>query len=338
MRHAKRHRRKSVARSICIMCMVCLVLVGVYSIGRHIESSTHKPQERGDLNMIKEDTPTVEYNGVQYRLRRGMTNILVLGVDHPEGTVVTGYRNGGQADFLMLMIIDDLNKRIIPLQIDRDTMAEITVLGVLGNVSGTQNAQICLSHGFGDGGEQSSQFTADAVSKLLLGTKIDFFVSMYLDGISVLNDAVGGITVTLEDDFSSLDPTMTPGTTLTLMGDQAEYYVRNRMNIGIGTNEARQERQRIYMEALAEKIDAKMQTGTEAINTIYDTIEPYLETNMKRGRIINEMWNSRDYQRMDLIRLEGEYTVGSDGFMEFHADPAALEQMVIDLFYEPVES
>ena len=338
MRHAKRRKRKSAARSICIMCMVCLVLVGVYSIGRHIESSTHKPQERGDLNMIKEDVPTVEHNDVQYQLRKGITSILVLGVDHPEGTVATGFRNGGQADFLMLMIIDDLNKRIVPLQIDRDTMAEITVLGVLGNVTGTQNAQICLSHGFGDGGKQSSQFTADAVSKLLLGTKIDFFVSMYLDGISVLNDAVGGVTVTLEDDFSSLDPTMTPGTTLTLMGKQAEYYVRNRMNIGIGTNEARQERQRVYMEALAEKIDEKMQAGTEAINTIYDTIEPYLETNMNRGRIINEIWNSRDYQRADLIRLKGEYQLGPDGFMEFHADPVALEQMVLELFYEPVEN
>ena len=92
------------------------------------------------------------------------------------------------------------------------------------------------------------------------------------------------------------------------------------------------------MEALAEKIDAKMQTGTETINTIYDTIEPYLETNMNRGRIINEIWNSRDYQRADLIRLKGEYQLGPDGFMEFHADPVALEQMVLELFYEPVEN
>ncbi len=33
-------------------------------------------------------------------------------------------------------------------------------------------------------------------------------MAMDMDGISVLNDSVGGVTVTLEDDFSSLDPAM----------------------------------------------------------------------------------------------------------------------------------
>ena len=34
---------------------------------------------------------------------------------------------------------------------------------------------------------------------------------MSLDGISVLNDLAGGVTVTLEDDFSAADPAMTKG-------------------------------------------------------------------------------------------------------------------------------
>lgn len=42
---------------------------------------------------------------------------------------------------------------------------------------------------------------------------------MSLDGISVLNDLAGGVTVTLEDDFSAEDPAMTRGTTLSLHGD-----------------------------------------------------------------------------------------------------------------------
>ncbi len=32
---------------------------------------------------------------------------------------------------------------------------------------------------------------------------------MSLDGISVLNDLAGGVTVRLEDDFSAADPAMT---------------------------------------------------------------------------------------------------------------------------------
>lgn len=49
-----------------------------------------------------------------------------------------------------------------------------------------------------------------------LGEFIDFYVAMNMDGISELNDLAGGVTVTLEDDFSSIDPAMTKGTTLTL--------------------------------------------------------------------------------------------------------------------------
>ncbi len=41
------------------------------------------------------------------------------------------------------------------------------------------------------------------------GKNIDFYLAMSLDGISVLNDLAGGVTVTLEDDFSAADPAMT---------------------------------------------------------------------------------------------------------------------------------
>lgn len=51
-----------------------------------------------------------------------------------------------------------------------------------------------------------------------LGESVDFYVAMNMDGISELNDLAGGVTVTLEDDFSSIDPAMTKGTTLTLPG------------------------------------------------------------------------------------------------------------------------
>ena len=79
-----------------------------------------------------------------------------------------------------------------------------------------------------------------------LGESIDFYVAMNMDGISELNDLAGGVTVTLEDDFSSIDPAMTRGTTLTLHGEQAETFVRSRMTVGDGTNASRMERQSVY--------------------------------------------------------------------------------------------
>ena len=74
-----------------------------------------------------------------------------------------------------LIVIDSKNKTVRQLKIDRDTMAEVTVLGMLGNPVGTTKMQISLAHGFGDGREESCGYARDAVSRLLQGESIDFY-------------------------------------------------------------------------------------------------------------------------------------------------------------------
>ena len=216
-------------------------------------------------------------------------------------------------------------------------MTPITILGVLGDKSGVRTAQISLSHGFGDGKEQSCELTVEAVSNLLLGAQIDFYAAMSMDGVPVLNDWAGGVTVTLEDDFSALDPAMTPGATLTLTGEQAEIYVRSRMSVGVGTNEARMKRQQQYITQATVQLDAKIRESQSAIGELYDALEPYLTTDLSRGRMINELWAARDYGRTALIEPAGEHQVGADGFMQFHADEDGLKQIVLELFYEEVK-
>lgn len=319
-----------------ILVAVVVLLALAYKGGRWLETRNANPETRGDYQLRQLYQSTIDVDGVTYRLRDDVTTILLMGIDQDSSAAITGYRNGGQADFLQLMVIDESAKTVTRLQIDRDTMTPITVLGVLGDVSGERVAQISLSHGFGDGGQQSCELTVDAVSNLLMDVPIDEYMAMNLDGISVLNDAVGGVTVTLEDDFSALDPAMTPGTTLTLVGDQAEIYVRSRMNIGIGTNEARMKRQQQYISQLADQLDGRIHQDQEFIGTLYDELEPYLVTSISRGRLINVVWNSRDYEQSQ-AELAGNHRVGSDGFMQFYTDETVLQQTVLDLFYQKVE-
>lgn len=334
------HRRTLLYCIVGVILGVAIV-AGLYMAGRNAELNTGTTEQmRGDLTGRFQEPRTVAYQGRDYQYRDELITVLFMGIDRTteQAGAVEGFRNGGQADFLLLMVIDPKNKAVTPIQIDRDTMAEITVLGVLGNVAGTRNAQICLSHGFGDGKEQSSGFTADAVSKHLFGVDIDFYVSINLDGIPELNDMLGGVTVTLEDDFSALDPTMTIGTTLTLRGKQAEYYVRNRMNIGIGTNEARMVRQRDYMTKAGALVDSKLKEDSDFVGKLFDAMNKDIVSNMSRGRMINEVYASRNYRRNETISPKGEYRDGSDGFVEFHADVSALEELVIGLFFVPVET
>ena len=268
------------------------------------------------------------YNGAVYRQRNGLTSILLMGVDRGSG------ETGGQADFLQLLVIDDVGKTVKRLPIDRDTMTPITVLGVLGNRSGVRTAQLSLSHGFGDGKAESCELTVEAVSNLLLGASVDFYLAMNLDGIATLNDMAGGVTVTLEDDFSTLDSEMAQGATITLHGDQAEIYVRSRRNLEIGTNEARMARQEQYMAKLFAQLDTRLQSDQNFSGVLFDALSPYLTTSMSRGRLINTAWTVKDYIRSEPLEISGEHRVGSDGFMQFYADEASLYEAVLDLFYE----
>ena len=325
-------------RVACLLIAVVMALFLLYQGGRWLERRSEKPEPRGDHTQRYAFEDLVEIDGVTYRQRTGLTTILLMGIDRESGTAsAQGYRNGGQADFLRLLVIDDVNKTVTQIQIDRDTMTPITVLGVLGNKSGVRTAQICLSHGFGDGKAQSCELTVEAVSNLMFGIPIDFYVALNMDGISVLNDALGGVTVTLEDDFSALDPGMTKGTTLTLVGDQAEIYVRSRMNVGIGTNEARMARQELYISQVASLLLEQMEIDEDFVSSMYDTLSPYLLTDIPRGRLINEAWTAKDYDRNAAVKPDGTHEVGNDGFMQFHVAETALRSIVIDLFFEEVK-
>ncbi len=328
----KHHSRLA---KVIIASVLLAVIIAMFLGVRWWEQQTTNPEPRGDYSERRQEA--VEIDGVPYRKRSNLTTILLIGVDKRETSApASGTRNGGQADFLRLLVIDPAAKKIEQVQIDRDTMTPITILGVLGDRSGVRTAQICLSHGFGDGREQSCLLTADAVSNLLLGVPVDFYAAMSMDGIGALNDWAGGVTVTIEDDFSAFDETMVPGATVTLMGDQAELYVRSRRSVGVGTNEARMQRQQAYLSKLFDLLREKMHSSRESAGSLYDTLEPYLITNIARGRLINEAWAARDYST-ELVKLAGSYSIGPDGFKEFHVDQDALQATVLRLFYEEMK-
>ena len=329
-------KRRGILKTVTAVLAVLVLLIMGYRAGRWLETRDAKPEPRGDAQARLSYEPTIEVDGVAYRQRKNVTAILFMGIDRGGDAPGSGYRNGGQADFLELVVVDDANKTLTRLQIDRDTMTPVTVLGVLGNRSSVRTLQISLSHGFGDGGAQSCELTVEAVSNLLMGAPIDEYVAMNMDGISVLNDAVGGVTVTLEDDFSALDASMTPGTTLTLRGEQAELFVRGRMSIGVGTNEARMARQQVYLSELAGLLREQIHADKAFVGQLYDALQPYMVTSMSRGLMINKAWGARDYTST-VVKLEGRHEVDTDGFMQFFADEQMLRKTVLELFYQKVE-
>ena len=338
----KADRKTIYGIALLVLILLVVLVVVVVQVGQAQDKANQSAKIYGDLSERFSEAPAVEYKDGLYRPYENITNILIMGVDRYSDTAdsAISYRNGGQADYLLLLVLNDDTQTMTPIQIDRDTMTEITILGVLGDVTGKRVVQICLSHGFGDGNEMSCLLTEEAVSGLLNGIAIDYFISMEMDGIATLNDAVGGITVTLEDDFTIADPTMVKGATLTLQGIQAEYFVRGRMSIGIGTNQARMARQQVFMNELTGLINQRIHDNgsAEFLDHLLDSLDAYLLTDMKRGRIINTAWNTRDFVQLDPVHIEGEAVVGAYGYNEFHADEDALNDLIMEIFYYPVEA
>lgn len=330
-------RRKVILRLILAAVAVVAVVVAGYQFGRMFEMNAYpSEQDVSDLSALNAEVRKITYDGVEYQYKNHLTTILFMGVDRTEESAATasGQRNGGQSDFLMLLVIDPAREEVLRIQIDRDTISEITVLGVLGNPAGTRRSQIALSHSFGDGGAQSCRLTVDAVKRLLAGIDINYYVAMNLSAIAKLNDAVGGVTVKVEDDYSAHDPAMTPGTVIKLNNEQAELFVRSRLTIGDGTNESRMRRQRAYMAALTEAIGDRIKTDGDYIGKIYDAMGDAILSDMKRGRMINVAYKARNFNQAETLMIAGEHKIGTSGFMEFYPDENALARMVLGVFFE----
>ena len=96
-------------------------------------------------------------------------------------------------------------------------------------------------------------------------------------------------------------------------------------------------RQESYIRQLSVQLDEKLQKDQ---NFAVDRLRrPAALPDHQHGqRSAGERaWAAKDYTRLDTIKPDGTYQVGEDGFMEFYPDADALQQAVLQLFYEKVE-
>jgi LCP family protein required for cell wall assembly len=323
---SKRKDRKGI---IFFCCVILLVLVTLYSGVQILESTVLRSGEGGTTG-----SKTVTVDGVEYFPRQDINVLMVLGIDR-YGPVEPSeyYRNGGAADMIMLLIFDEKNEQCNVLYLNRDTMLNINVLGLDGNNAGSTYGQLALAHTYGTGMDDSCVNVRDTVSAFLGGVNIDYYISMNMDAIAILNDAVGGVTVNVEDDFSEVDPSIGMGR-VTLDGPQAINFVRTRKDVGDQLNLSRIERQEAYVTAFTEAFKQTNEGNDEFIADLYDQILPYIVTDCSVNTISGMMNRYTDYEIMELVTPQGENVLGEE-YYEFYADEDALKDLVLELFYAP---
>ena len=275
---------------------------------------------------------SLTYMGQEYVLRDGIETMLVLGLDTYEIQQDESYHNNQQADFLLLLVMDNKNKTCKAIHINRDTMVDMYVLGVAGERVGTVNKQIALSHTYGNGREVSCRNVANAVSGLL-GVKVDHYLSVAMSAVPVYNDLVGGVTVEVLDDFTSIDKSMVQGETVTLMGEQALRYVRSRKGLDDATNQQRMKRQKQYLEGLYASSRRCAEQQEDFVSKAALAMTDYLVSDCSGNKLETVLTRFTANDLDDILSIDGEAVKGEE-FMEFYADEDAVKQIVIDCFYE----
>lgn len=324
-----------------ILAAVLVLLAGMLLLQRWENTQDAPVSSSGEVSSVEAGAPVdgreiTYYNGTAYAKKENLETVLLLGVDKFEGETPEGYVNNQQADFLLLLVMDKQHETCTPIQLNRDTMTQIQILGVTGEPAGTFTGQLALAHTYGSGEEDSCENTVLAVENLLYGVGIDHYVSLTMDGVALLNDLVGGITVEVLDDFSGIDDSLVQGETVTLQGQQALTYVRSRGGLEDSSNLHRMERQRQYLSALQQQLKAAVQQEDGF------TLDALLQLNeyMVSDCTVNQLSDLGDslaaYQVSDILTTPGDAQEGEE-FMEFTVDEDALQQLVMEVFYEPVE-
>lgn len=290
------------------------------------------------LGLGQDEGVPVYDKGKKYTLNPNLESFLLMGIDHEGEVDEAEYSDGGRCDVLLVMVMDRTRERVTVLQLDRDTMTDINVLDEDGSVVMTRELQLEFAHYYGSGMEDSCVNTVNAVSNLLYGVEINGYAALQMDVIPALNDLIGGVTVTIEDDFSLLDPELVMGETVTLLGEHAMHYVHDRRYVGDGSNTSRMRRHRTYFSAFAEKLESLMEEDAAIAAELYQAAKPYMVTDMGSGTVVNLLNEARGYVSMGVVTLDGENIVNEeDNLMEFHVDDDSVRETVLNLFYLDAE-
>lgn len=280
------------------------------------------------------------YNGKEYQYRKDVINILCLGIDKSEAMEkkIESRDILGMCDAILLVSIDTKENAFKIIAIPRNVMTNVTVTSETGEVQGKKEMELCYQYGYGKRAEQSGQLTVDAVSELLYGVPIEKYCAINFEALPVLNDAIGGVDVVVEEELSTYKPEFVEGAKLHLEGKMALEFVRIRNRTDVEGVVKRTQRQKQYAIAFLQKAKSVVKEDMSLPVTIFQSLQENMSTNVSIADItylvpeLLEMSISEDVVEV----LPGESKEGEE-FLEFYADKTKMRELVIDTFYEEIE-
>ena len=347
-RKKKKTKKKGPGRILKWVFSILLILVigGTVTFGmmRYVGwKNSNRTNDSGEEistpeGVISEDGgKTVVYKGVTYNYNEDLSTILFIGVDKEkyEENGVSG--EAGQADTVILTVVNQKTgeTRMIPLS--RSTMVAIDQYNADGSYWKQDILQLAVSFAYGKNIDENCKNVAKAVSRILYGMPVHRFVTMDLSAIPQLNDAVGGVTVNCLEDMTDVDEGWTEGAEITLHGKEAESYVRHRKTtISDETqdnNAPRMERQKQYLNNFIRTLLTRMKGDIFVPLRLYREVGDDIYSDVTTSEIVyyTSMVVSKGFNN-SILSIKG--SVKHNAFTEFYPDEEQLYQLILDTFYE----
>lgn len=251
-------KNKRLSIGLVIFLVIIFLIVGVFVgsilyLKSKLNKITYKPVDVTDLGIEEEKMPTIseEY-----------TRFVIFGSDSRD----TSNQYAGRSDTIIIVVLDNVNKKINLISIPRDTYVDVPGYGYTK-----------INHAYAYGQEQLSLKTINSN----FGLNLTQYVTIDFSGLVDSIDMVGGVEVYLtqeEVDFinggmDAANKVAGPGL-VNLNGKQALKHSRNRY---VGSDFVRAYRQRTILISLLNKI---MQKNVDEILALSDSLLVNVTTNM----------------------------------------------------------
>lgn len=244
-RHSHHQKRNVWKWVLTVLLILVLIVVGIGA--KMFYDAKHT------MDDIQQDVSAT--NGQEVDLKKSTpVSILLLGVDDGDGRA----KGSGRSDSMMLVALNPKEKKSALVSIERDAYVDIAGYG----------AKDKLNSAYAYGGTSMAIKTVEQ----MLNIPINFYVTMNMDGLEELVNAVGGVTVNSKFAFNYGGYQFKQGEN-TLDGKQALAFTRMRYDDPEG-DYGRQYRQREVVQAVMKKVvSMRSITNYKAIlNTVKDNM------------------------------------------------------------------
>ncbi|WP_042354044.1 LytR family transcriptional regulator [Bacillus rubiinfantis] len=274
----KKKKRKWL-RITGVVLLVLLIGIGGYAFSVYKSltdavDTMHKPLDR------KSDKRTEEVS----LQNQEPFSVLLLGVDQRKG-------DKGRSDTMIVLAVNPELKSVKMLSIPRDTRTEIVGKGTMDKIN----------HAYAFGNEEMSMNTVEH----FLDIPIDYYIKVNMEGFKEIVDAVGGITVNNDLDFSQGGYHFPKGQ-VTLDGKKALEYTRMRKEDPQG-DFGRQHRQREIIQGVLRE-GASLSSLTN-YRSIFSALGNNVRTNLSFDQMMDIQKNYRTAAgSVDQMTIKGSGT------------------------------